>query len=70
MATLGLRPADGVATILQLQREAAGAEEAALHLAPSLVYRATEGTELEVGLRRGIGGPAEDSLRLGTWFSF
>jgi hypothetical protein len=70
VATLGLRPADGVATILQLQREAAGAEEAALHLAPSLVYRATEGTELEVGLRRGIGGPAEDSLRLGTWFSF
>jgi hypothetical protein len=70
VATLGLRPAEGLATIVQLQREASGSDAAALHLAPSIVYRATPGAEVEVGLRRGIGGPAGDSLRLGTWFSF
>ena len=68
-ATLGLRPGERLAVMTQLQGEWTRAQSS-VHIAPSVLWDATEQFSLELGLRRQIRGGRDRQIKLGSWLNF
>jgi len=69
-ATLGLRPADGLATILQVQSGRPVAGDTFLRLQGTLVRRLGPVLQVEAGAVVGLAGDDTASARLGVWLDF
>lgn len=68
--TLGLRPHPRLTTILRLQADAAPGRGHNLYSAPSIVWRAREGFEMELGAVLPLGQPGPMRIKLASWISF
>lgn len=69
-ATLGLRPTDRLATILQIQTGRPVAGDTYLRLQGTLVRRLGPALNVEVGAVVGLAGPDTAAARLGVWVDF
>ena len=69
-ATLGLRPADGLATILQVQSGRPLAGDTYLRLQGTLVRRLGPALNVEAGAVVGLSGDETAAARLGVWLDF
>lgn len=68
-ATLGYRPSERLAVILQAQTQIRHDTAPGLALSSSVVWRWRPGLRLEVGLRHDLRG-GRSALKLGSWFEF
>lgn len=69
-ATLGLRPMEGLATVLQLQTGAPFAGESYARVQATIVRDVGSVAKVEAGAIVGLAGDDTQALRLGVWLDF
>lgn len=68
--TLGLDHGDRLKTILQLQTGVSLGDPSFIRLAPSVVYRVSRKSHIEIGATAGLRGDSEYGLKIGFWRDF
>ena len=68
--TLGINHGNRLKTILQVQTGVSTGDPSFIRLAPSVVYRVSAKSHIEIGATAGLRGDSEYGLKLGFWREF